>query len=66
MKLMELPVSARSVEAAWKTNMPWPLRVSEPLTSSEDVELYTPATSVSPVPMVMPTVVDGLSPAAML
>jgi hypothetical protein len=66
MKLMELPVSAWSVEAAWKTNMPWPLRVSEPLTSSEDVELYTPATSVSPVPMAMPTLVDGLSPAAML
>lgn len=69
-KLMELPVSVRSVDPAWKTNIaagsPWALRVSEPPISSEDAELYTPGPNVWPAPMNMGTLVAGVSPAAVL
>ena len=52
MKLIVVPVSVVRVEPAWKMKTalgsPCPFRISWPLTSSEDVALYTPGVRTWP------------------
>jgi hypothetical protein len=67
---MWLALSVMSVEPTWKMKtapaFPWAFRVSEPPTSSDDVALYTPASSDWPAPMKPGRLVAGVRPAASL